>query len=125
MTPLRIRTLQGRYAVCRLDAAEPLPAWASGDLVSITRTAGELSVICDESAAPEGVRAERGWRALQVDGPLPFEMTGVAAALTQPLAAAGVSLLLVSTFDTDILLVKDAALDRAFEALRAAGFDLV
>ena len=48
-------------------------------------------------------------------------MVGVAAALTAPLADVDVSVLVISTFDTDYLLVHAAALDKAVASLRAAG----
>jgi len=122
---MRIGILPQRYAVCRLDPHEPIPGWADGDgFVSITRTPAELSIVCPESRVPDGVRAERGYRCLGVEGPLPFELTGVAASLTAPLAAAGISLLLIATYDTDYLLVREELLDRAIDALRDAGHAL-
>ena len=57
-------------------------------------------------------------------GPLDFALTGVAAASTAPLAAAGVSVLPVATYDTDYLFVREAALPVAVEALRAAGHEV-
>jgi hypothetical protein len=118
---LRMTTLGGRFAVCRLDADAPLPSWPSGTFVSITRTPHELSIVCDESSVPDDVRAERDWRALRVEGPIPFEVTGVAAGICAPLAAAGISVFLVATFVTDYLLVKTEAYGRAVDALRASG----
>jgi hypothetical protein len=58
-----------------------------------------------------------------VEGPIPFETTGVAAAIATPLAAAKISVFLVATFDTDYLLVKEDALEGAIAALRASGID--
>ena len=79
--------------------------------------------MCPEDAAPQGehVRIEPDWRALEVAGPLDFTMVGVMAALTAPLADVDVSVFVVSTYDTDYVLVHAAALERAIEALRAAG----
>ena len=113
--------LGGTFAVCRLGGAAPVPAWAAGDFLSVTRTAEELSVVCPEAAVPEGVLCERGWRCLRVAGTVPFSAVGVLASLASPLAAAGVSLFAVSTFDTDYLLVKGDHLERAVAALRGAG----
>lgn len=113
--------LPSAYAVCRLAADAPAPVWAAGEFVSITRTADELSVVCRADAVPEGVRCERGWRCLRVAGTLDFGMVGVLASLLAPLAAAGVSVFAVSTFETDYLLVKEASLTTAVEALRRAG----
>ncbi len=113
--------LPSRFAVCRLDAAAELPDWPRGELVSVTRSREELSVVCEERGVPPGVRAETGWRALKVAGPLQFGATGVLSSLAGPLAAAKVSLFAVSTFDTDYLLVKEARLGEAVAALEAAG----
>jgi hypothetical protein len=61
---------------------------------------------------------------MRVEGPMPFDMVGIAAAITAPIAAANISLLLVGTFDTDYLLVKADAFTRAIDALKAAGIDI-
>ena len=121
--PLRLRLLPGRLAVARLPEASSLPPWADGPgLVSITRREGELSIVCAEGRVPPDVRAERGWRALEVEGPIDFQVVGVMHALTGPLARAGISVLGLGTFDTDVLLVREETTARALEALRAAGY---
>jgi len=117
----RLRVVPGTLAICRLGAHAAVPAWAGGPLLSVTRTPDELSVVCDQGVVPEGVRAERGWRALAVEGPLDFALTGVLDGLAAPLAAAGISIFAISTFDTDWLLVRDHQLAAASDALRAAG----
>src|SRR5437868_1685642 len=62
-----LRLLPGNYAVCRLPADQVVPPWvAMGEFASITRTEEELSIVCSEGVVPEGVRGERGWRALRV-----------------------------------------------------------
>jgi uncharacterized protein len=106
---LSLTLLPETLAVCRLDAADPVPGWAAGGtgFWSITRGADELSVICPESAVPPGARCERGFRAFRVEGPLPFEAVGILASLAAPLAEAGISLLAISTYDTDYLLVRE------------------
>jgi hypothetical protein len=116
--------LAEELAVCRLAAEDDVPAWAwRGEFVSITRARGELSVICAAGAVPSdgGLRAERGWRALVVTTPMDFDAVGVAAALTAPLADAGISVLPVASHDTDYFLVKDDRLADAIGALLAAG----
>jgi len=122
---LKLELLEGRYAVVRLDAGEAAPPWAAqGPFVSITRTEGELSVVCPEPAVPADARAERGWRCLRVAGPLGFGMTGILASLAGPLASSGVSIFVVSTYDTDYLLLQDRDLDRGTDALSRAGHEV-
>ena len=122
MIKLTLTAVQGRLAICRLAARDAVPGWASsGTFSSITRTAEELSIVCQEEAVPRGVKADAGWLALRVAGPFDFSQVGVLAALAVPLAGAGIPILAISTFDTDYLLVKAAALQRAAEVLSAAG----
>jgi hypothetical protein len=93
-----------------------------GPLLSITRTAEETSVVCLRENAPRGARVEDGWRALKLEGPIPFEEIGVLSALAGSLAGAGLSVFALSTFDTDYILVKETSLAAALEALGKAGF---
>jgi len=119
-----LRVLPERLSVCRLPVDAPWPTPSPGTtFYSVTRTESEVSVVCTEDAAPvwEHVQVEPDWRALEVAGPLDFSMVGVMAALTAPLADVDVSVFVVSTYDTDYVLVHAAAIERAIEALRAAG----
>jgi hypothetical protein len=121
MLILSLIILPDTFAVCRLPVDSPVPAWVTGEFVSITRTTDELSIVCRADAVPEGSRCERGWRCLRVDGTLDLSLVGVLASLAVPLAEAGVTMFAVSTFDTDYLLVKDAQLARATDVWRTAG----
>lgn len=125
MHTLTLDVDEREYALARLPAGADVPAGlleAAGDgLVSVTRTPQQLSVVCPATLVPAGARVENGWRALGVRGPMPFTQTGIAAALASELAAAGVALATVSTFDTEYILVPGGDLDRAVEALRGAG----
>lgn len=110
---MRLEILRGEFAIKKLEASAPIPVWATGEFVSITRTREELSIVCE---APGGE-----WRCLKVEGPLDFSLVGILASLAEPLAKAGISIFAISTFNTDHILVNAANLDRAVEALRAAG----
>ena len=122
MKGLRLTVLPGEFSVWRLAADAPLPSLEPGSFHSITRTNDELSVVSASTDVPAGARAETGWRCLRVEGPLPFEMTGVLAALSTPLARAEIPIFVVSTYDTDYLLVKAADLENACATLRDEGF---
>jgi hypothetical protein len=128
MRRLAIDVQPGEYAVARLTAEAPTPAHLldPGEpvLVSVTRTPTELSIICPAALAPEGANVEAGWRLLTVRGPLAFTLTGIIAALSSELAAAGVALFSLSTFDTDHLLVRSHELTRAVEVLQESGHEV-
>lgn len=118
---LSLLVLEETFAVCRLPGDALLPGWAQGELVSLTRTAEELSVVCPERVVPEGVRREGGWKCLRVAGTLDFNAVGILDALVGPLSRAGISIFVLSTFDTDYLMVKEEKLARALEVLEESG----
>ncbi len=109
-------------SVCRLapDAAWPAPV-ADAPVHSVTRTPDELSVVCAAGHEPDGCRVEPGWRALRIVGPLAFDLVGVVASVSLPLAEAGVPVFVLSTYDTDLVLVPGTALAVARAALTGAG----
>lgn len=123
--------LPGGYAICRMAPNTPIPAWlntseiAASGFISITRTPDELSIICAEAVLPTSPDSDmtiaRDWVLLRVDGPFAFDVTGVIAALSLPLAQADVVILALATFDTDYLLVKAEQLPQAVNALTQAG----
>jgi hypothetical protein len=110
-------------AVCRLAATDPVPPWAdaSPGFLSITRTSEELSIVCPSGLAPSTVKQEPGWRMFKVAGPLDFGLVGVLHSVLEPLARSGISVLSVSTFDTDYVLVKAAKVAEARQVLTSAG----
>ena len=123
---MTLDVLPGRLAVCRLAPDAPLAPWMDEVAVSsISRTTAELSVVCAEASVPEGVRVEAGWRALALRGPIDFALTGVLVRILQPLAEADVGIFALSTYDTDLVLVKEVQLADAVAALRDAGLDVV
>jgi len=119
---LTLTVLPETLAICRLSVDEAVPDWAMlGEFVSITHTNDELSIVCAAENVPADVKADRGWRALKVAGPLDLALTGILASLTEPLAKAQINLFAISTFDTDYLLVKGHNLAGACDVLRRAG----
>jgi hypothetical protein len=120
---LPLEVLAETLAVCRLPAQAPVPSWAAGPsrFLTVSRTSEELSVTAVQASVPPEVRCERDYRALRVKGPLPLDLIGVLAAIADPLAAAGLSIFAISTFDTDYVLVKARDLEPAIAALEGAG----
>ena len=119
---LTFTLLPGDFAFCRLDPTDLIPAWATaGPFFSVTRTDEELSVFCLEAGVPAEVKASRGWRCLKLEGPFDFSTVGVIASFAGPLAEAGLSISVVSTFDTDYLFVQQSSLNRAISVLPSLG----
>jgi len=119
---MQLRTLPDSYAVVRLQPGSDLPEWVDkGPFRSVTRTEHEVSVVCREHDVPEGESVDKGWTLLETMGPFDFSLTGAISSLVEPLAAAEVPIFVISTFESDYVLVRSADLARAADALEGAG----
>jgi hypothetical protein len=122
---LELSLLPERFAISRLASNAPLPDWATqGAFYSVTRTSDELAIVAEESFVPAGTQSETGWRVLKVQGPFELSEVGALASLAAPLAAAQVSMFVVSTFDTDYLLVTQEQLASAIAMFDRAGHSI-
>ena len=119
---LKLSLLPGRFAISRLAPRAAVPEWATQEsFSSITRTGEELSIIAEHSLVPAEVQAQSSYRVLKVHGPFVLTEIGVLSALASALAEAGLSLLAISTFDTDYLLVASETISAAITALESRG----
>lgn len=119
---LTLSVMDGLYAITKFPRGAAIPVWAtSGAFFSVTRTPEELSVVAAENSVPPETDASRGWHLLKVHGPFAFNETGVVAALAAPLTRVGVAIFVISTHDTDYLLVQQEEIPVAVETLEHAG----
>ncbi len=109
----------GPLSICRVRVAPVTPP--AGPIAAVVQLDDEITVVCATGAEPSGAVIEPGWRAFVVDGPLDFALTGVLSSLTAPLAEAKISIFTLSTFGTDVLLVREHDVDAAVSALSGAG----
>ena len=108
--------VRGELAIVQLPPVPAIPSWLSldaGPLVSITRTEDEVSIVCPAQTVPGGIKCEAGWRAFKLEGKFEFSEVGILASILNPLARAGIGILAISTFNTDYILVRASAVEKA------------
>ncbi|KAI0785354.1 ACT domain-containing protein [Irpex lacteus] len=126
-----LRLLPTPYTVTQLAPSEPLPqeyidaltgpsSAFAGDgklrMLSVTRTSEEISIV------QEGLGEEGEWRCVRIAGPMAFDVVGVVNNVTAPIKAAGVGVFVVSTWDTDYVLIPREHIDKAVEVWKADGW---
>jgi uncharacterized protein len=125
-TMLKFRQLDGLYAIVRLAPDTPIPDWATnGKFFSVTRTDEELSIVCPVENIPQDLIASPRWICFKLEGPFPFELTGVLLSFIEPLSSNKIPIFAISTYDTDNVLVQEQFAAAAFEELESAGHKLV
>jgi hypothetical protein len=123
---LPLELLPDTLAICRLESDATLPEWAAqrSGFLTVSRTPDELSIMTVQRAVPPGVRCERDYQAIRVRGPLSPNLVGILLSMLKPLGDAGLSILAISTYDTDYVFVKTPHVPAALKALRGAGHQI-
>lgn len=121
----RFRVHDERLAIARLEQDASVPVWARGRFVHVARTPSELSIVCAQEHVPPAVKQVRDKIALGIEGTVPMTVIGLLAELCAALAQVEVPVFVISTYDTDWLLVDAARLAAARAALAGAGYEVV
>ena len=120
-----LQVLDSSFSIHRLARGAAIPEAVTACTFHWTaRTDEETSIVCPSSVAMPGARTEAGWSCIRVIGPLEFSVTGLLADISRALAAAGISIFALSTFDTDYLLVPSRDIEAATTVLRGAGYEV-
>ena len=123
---LILTVLKEQLSVCRLERDSDIPLWAiESKFFSITKTSDELSIVSSEENTPIGVKCEKGWRGLKIEGPLDFGLIGILSEISSILAVEKISIFAISTYDTDYILLKSNQLDNAIKALESKGYEII
>ena len=116
-----LQILPQDFSVCKVNDSKDIDL--SGEFVFVGKTDEEISLVCTTASAPGDCIREDGWRAFRIAGELDFSLVGIIAKISGVLTEAGISLFVVSTYNTDYVLVKEESLDAAVRALTGAGYD--
>ena len=120
--PLILQLLEGELAIAQLPADAEAPEWATGlPLAATLRDSEELTIVAPATCFPDHVERESGWRAYRIEGPFDLDEFGVLASLTSYLAEAEIAIFTLSSYSSDLLLVRDSHMAHATDVLRKAG----
>lgn len=121
---MQLKKLDAAFSVLQLKELTDVDF--GGDYVFFAKTDDEFSLVCETSRAPINARmAEHGWRGLKIVGVLDFGLVGIIARISGILAEAQISVFVVSTYNTDYVLIKEGNFSRAIELLADAGYEIV
>jgi len=116
---MKLKLMNQKLTILKLNRNAGIPDWLSdSNFFSITRTADEMSIVCDMSCIPSHLGSIGTWVAIKVVGPLDFTTVGILSNLSEILAKEKISIFVISTYDTDYILVQKKDQQKAIEALR-------
>lgn len=117
-------SLDYNLTVCKVPSVNDLDL--GEEFFFVGRTDEEISLVCLTESTPENtVDRNDGWKAFKVQGVLDFSLIGVLSNLTTILAENKIGVFVVSTFNTDYILVKSENFERSKHILALAGYSFV
>lgn len=121
-----LQTLPYDLSVCQTASEAALSGMNGKDFYCAAKTDEEYSLVCLTADVPAGaIRREDGWKAFRIQGVLDFSLIGILARISAVLAEQNIGIFVVSTFNTDYVLVKATQFAKALQALRDAGYTVV
>ena len=120
---MELRKLKGNFTVCKLDKLDKVDF--EREFVFLSKTDDEISLLCESEFVPQDTIAiEVGWKGLKISGILDFGMVGVISRISGLLAEAGISVFVVSTYNTDYIFVKAENFDESARVLVCNGYEV-
>ena len=113
---MKLKTLDQELSVCKVVSLSDIDL--NGKFF--------FSLVCLTSDVPDNTTDRvDGWRTFRIEGVLDFSLIGILSEISKILAENKIGIFVVSTYNTDYILVKKENLQKAQQALKAAGYDVV
>ena len=98
----------------------------NNEFTFVSRTDNELSIISERSLMPsDALIVDNGWKCFRIAEDASFEKYGMIALLADIIAAQKTSTLVVGTYDTDYLFIKEEKYDQVIKALTDKGCQFI
>ena len=118
---MELQKIKGNFSICKVASMEQIDF--SRELLFVAKTPDEISLVCESTYVPqENMDVENGWSMLKISGILDFGLIGVVAKISNILADAGISIFVVSTYNTDYILLKTENLEKGLQRLMCEGY---
>ena len=121
---MELKKIDHKLTVCKVAKMSDINTDA--DFCFIGKTDEELSLVCKTDDTPRNtVERDDGWRGFRIQGVLDFSLIGILSKLSGILAEHKIGIFVVSTYNTDYILVKEENYERALTALVSEGYTVV
>ena len=121
---MKLKRIPYDLTVCKLARISDIDM--DTDFYFIGKTDEELSLVCKTEDTPANTtERDDGWRGFRIEGVLDFSLIGILSKLSGILAANGIGIFAISTYNTDYILVKKENDARALSILAEEGYTVV
>ena len=118
---MELQKINRDFSVCKVTDYSKVNL--ESEYCFIGKTDEENSLVCLTEDVPESItEREDGWRAFRITGVLDFSLIGILAKIASILAEEKIGIFVVSTYNTDYVLVKKENEVKALKCLTREGY---
>jgi len=118
---MRVYVWKEKFAVLKVEELPKIK-----DFFCVIKEKKEITLILKETDINRVnvIEMEKDYRIITFNVTLPFNLVGFMSIISSALAKVGISLLAISSYSTDHILVKDKDLNKTIEALKELGIKI-
>ena len=121
---IEIKRLNQDFSVCKVIDYSLVNLNAEYSFIG--KTDEEKSLVCVTSDVPPNViQRDDGWKGFRIQGILDFSLIGILSKIAEILAKNSVSILAISTYNTDYVLIKKENYQKALDILKCSGYEII
>lgn len=121
---MELKKLTHNFSVCKVEDFTQVDL--SQEFCFFGKTDEELSLVCLTEQVPMNItHKEDGWKGFRIQGELDFSLIGILAKISAVLAENEIGIFVVSTYNTDYVLVKEENFEKAITVLAEKGYVVV
>ena len=121
---MELKKLNYNFSVCKVNDFSGVDL--TQEFCFIGKTDEELSLVCLTENVPSNTTyREDGWKGFRIEGELDFSLIGILAKISTILAEYKIGIFVVSTYNTDYVLVKEENFEKELTLLEAKGYVIV
>ena len=118
---MELKKLPYDLTVCKVKSETDIDL--NKEFYFVGKTDEEISLVCITADVPQDtVEREDGWKGFKIQGVLDFSLIGIISEISAVLAENKIGIFVVSTYNTDYILVKDKDFETALKLLSQNGY---
>lgn len=118
---MNIEKIDIQFSICKVEDITGINF--NDEFYFLGKTDEEISLVCQTKYVPKNCTEEdSGWKAFRIQGILDFSLIGILSKISAVLAENGIGIFVVSTYNTDYVLVKESNFELAVQKLESAGY---
>ena len=118
---MKLEVIDCDFTICKIDNINQVDL--TQEFVFLSKTPDEISLVCETKTVPPGtIKSVPGWKAIKILDTLDFSMVGVLSKISAILANSDISIFVVSTYNTDYILIKSENFDKGIHVLKHNGY---